>query len=158
MKTNNMKNIEWKKSSIDYNKLNNLNHRDITSSENGLYAATQINKNQGKKNAESGHMKLIQPLGSSLGGKIGGIITRDNGKLKENSILGNRANAEKYGVRIYATNLNTEEIWEYISIREAERDLKIQAPIIRKILRGLQPKTRCGWTFEYKNIDLAINF
>jgi hypothetical protein len=107
----------------------------------------------GMKNAESGHMNKIQKMGCSLGGKVGGVITRDSGKLKEYGILGNQSNAEKYGVRIYATNLNTEEVWEYISIREAERDLKIQAPIIRKILRGLQPKTRCGWTFEYKNID-----
>jgi hypothetical protein len=143
------KNIEWKKSSIDYDKLNELNHKTLTSSENGLYTATKINKNQGKKNAESGHMKSIQPLGASLGGKIGGVITRDNGKLKQNGILGNQANAEKYGVRIYATNLNTKEVCEYISIREAERSLSIQAPIIRKILRGLQPKTRCGWTFRY---------
>ena len=109
-----------------------------------------INKSQGKKNALSGHMKSIQPLGCSIGGKIGGVVTKTSGKLKENGKLGNEANQQKYGVRIIASNLLSEECWEYISIREAERDLKIQAPIIRKILRGNQPKTRCGWTFEYK--------
>ena len=118
--------------------------------QNGLLAATLINKNQGKKNAKSGHMKSIQRLGCSIGGKIGGIVTRDNGKLKEISLLGNEANQQKYGIRIIATNLLTEESWEYISISEAERDLKIQATIIRKILKGLQPKTKTGWTFEYK--------
>ena len=95
-------------------------------------------------------MKSIQRLGCSIGGKIGGIVTRDNGKLKEISLLGNEANQQKYGIRIIATNLLTEESWEYISISEAERDLKIQATIIRKILKGLQPKTKTGWTFEYK--------
>lgn len=122
----------------------------MSKKENGKLTATKINNNQGKKNAKSGHMKNIQKIGASLGGKIGGVVTKSNGKLKENGILGNRANAEKYGIRIYATNLNTNECWEYISIRETERDLKIQAPIIRKILKGLQPKTRCGWTFRYK--------
>jgi hypothetical protein len=121
----------------------------ISKKEN-IKVALQHSKLQGKKNAESGHMKSIQKIGCSIGGKVGGIMTRDSGKLKEHSKLGNEANAQKYGTRIYATNLNTEECWEYISIREAERDLKIQAPIIRKILRGLQPKTRCGWTFKYK--------
>lgn len=121
----------------------------ISKKENGNLAATKINKNQGKKNAQSGHMKKIQKIGAYLGGKIGGITTRDNGKLKQHGILGNQANAEKYGKRIYATNEITNQCWQYISIREAERDLKIQAPIIRKILKGLQPKTRCGWTFNY---------
>jgi hypothetical protein len=116
---------------------------------NGLIAATEINNQQGQKNAESGHMKSIQPLGCSIGGKVSA-----SRKSKEHFIeigkLGNEANQQKYGVRIIATNLLSEECWEYISIREAERDLKIQAPIIRKILKGNQPKTRCGWTFEYK--------
>ena len=122
---------------------------NLSKKENGLLAATQVNFNQGKKNAQSGHMKSIQPLGASIGGKVSA-----SKKPKEHFIeigkLGNEANQQKYGVRIFATNLNTEECWEYISIREAERDLNIQAPIIRKILKGLQPKTRCGWTFEYK--------
>lgn len=103
----------------------------------------------GKKNAESGHMKNIQKIGASIGGTKSGL-NKSKEFLLEIGKLASQSNAEKYGVRIYATNLNTKEIWEYISIREAERDLKIQAPIIRKILKGLQPKTRCGWTFNYK--------
>jgi len=94
-------------------------------------------------------MREIQKIGCSIGGKKAGLA-KSKKYLKEIGKLGNDANAEKYGVRIYATNLNTNKSWEYISIREAERDLGIQAPIIRKILRGKQPKTRCGWTFEYK--------
>lgn len=118
--------------------------------ENGKKAATDVNYNQGKKNAKSGHMKRIQPLGSSKGGKIGGIITRDNGKLKENGLLGNEVNQQKHGKRIIAENIITEECWEYISIREAERDTKVQAPIIRKILKGEQEKTKKGWKFYKK--------
>lgn len=148
------KNIKWANKELpglSHDELNKLTENILSKKENGLYAATHINKNQGKKNAQSGHMKNIQTIGAPLGGKIGGIVTRDTGKLKEHSLLGNKANAEKYGVKIYAFNLNTKESYEYISIRDAERKLKIQAPIIRKILRGLQPKTRCGWTFEYKH-------
>ena len=116
---------------------------------NGKFAATEINNQQGQKNKDSGLMKEIQKIGCSIGGKVSA-----SKKSKEHFIeigkLGNEANQQKYGIRIIASNLLSEECWEYISIREAERDLKIQAPIIRKILRGLQPKTRCGWTFEYK--------
>jgi hypothetical protein len=147
------KNIKWANKELPgltHEDLLQITISNLSKKENGLLAATQVNFNQGKKNAQSGHMKSIQPLGCSIGGKIGGTITRDSGKLKENGKLGNESNQQKYGVRIIATNLLSEECWEYISIREAERDLKIQAPIIRKILRGLQPKTRCGWTFEYK--------
>jgi hypothetical protein len=142
-------NIEWKKSTIDYSKLNNITHNQLTSKENGLLAATKINKNQGKKNVESGHMKTIQKIGCSIGGTISGN-NKTKAEMKAISLLGNKANAEKYGTRIYASNLNTNKYLEYISIREAERDLQIQAPIIRKILKGLQPKTRCGWTFSFK--------
>lgn len=111
--------------------------------------AKNINKTQGKKNAASGHMKRIQKIGCSIGGKKSGINKSKQYLLKIGEIA-SESNRQKYGVRIIATNLNTKECWEYISIREAERDLDIQAPIIRKILRGKQPKTRCGWTFEYK--------
>jgi hypothetical protein len=148
-------NIKWANKELpglSHDDLNKLTENILSKKENGLLAATQINKNQGKKNAKSGHMNTIQKLGCSIGGIVSGN-KKTKEQMKQISKLGNQANAEKYGVRIYATNLNTEEVWEYISIREAERDLKIQAPIIRKILRGLQPKTRCGWTFEYKNID-----
>jgi hypothetical protein len=103
----------------------------------------------GMKNTESGHMKRIQKIGAPIGGKISGL-KKSKEFLLEIGKKASTSNAEKYGVRIYAINLNTEECLEYISIREAERALKIQAPIIRKILRGLQPKTRCGWTFNYK--------
>lgn len=145
-----MNNIQWKKSTIDYDKLSELSHEKIVKQTNGKLAATIVNKNQGKKNAKNGHMKEIQKIGASLGGKVGGVVTRDSGKLKEHSKLGNEANQQKYGKRIIAYNQNTEECWEYISIRECERDLKIQAPIIRKIIKGNQPKTKCGWSFEYK--------
>ena len=146
-----MYNIQWKKSTIDYDKLSELSHEKIVKQINGKFAATVVNKNQGKKNAKSGHMKKIQKIGASIGGKIGGVVTKNSGKLKEHSKLGNEANQQKHGKRIIAYNQNTEECWEYISIRECERDIKIQAPIIRKILRGEQLKTRCGWIFEYKN-------
>jgi hypothetical protein len=115
---------------------------------NGTLAAIKVNNKQGEKNAKSGHMKSIQPLGSSKGGKIGGVILRDSGKLLEHSKLGNEANQQKHGKRIIGTNLITGESWEYISNHEAERDTKVPTCTIRKILRGEQPKTKSGWTFE----------
>jgi len=79
---------------------NKFSTKSITSRDNGKFAALEVNKNQGKKNADSGHMKKIQKLGSSLGGKIGGIITRDNGNLMIATKKANEANKQKYGIRI----------------------------------------------------------
>jgi len=113
-----------------------------------------VGKNWGKingnNNAISGHMKSIQPLGCSIGGKIGGAVLRDSGKLLEHSKLGNEANQQKYGERIIGTNLITGESWEYISKHEASRDTDVPTCTIRKILRGDQPKTKTGWTFYQK--------
>lgn len=116
---------------------------------NGSKAANTINKNQGKKNAQSGHMKEIQKIGCSIGGKIAGL-SKSKEYLKEISKLGNEANAQKYGERIIATNLITGECWEYISKHEAARDTNVPTCTIRKILKGLQPKTKTGWTFYEK--------
>jgi len=143
------KNIEWKKSSIDYIKLNEINHKSITSSKNGYKLATTKNKNQGKKNAATGHMKEIQKVGCSIGGKIAGL-SKSKEYLKKIGKLGNEVNAQKYGERIIATNLITGECWEYISKHEAARDTNVPTCTIRKILKGLQPKTKTGWTFYEK--------
>jgi hypothetical protein len=116
---------------------------------NGRYAATEVNNKQGEKNAQSGHMKEIQKLGCSIGGTISGN-NKSKEKLIEIGKLGNEVNQQVYGDRIIATNLITGECWEYISKHEAERDTGIPTCTIRKILRGLQPKTRCGWTFSEK--------
>lgn len=116
---------------------------------NGLIAATEINNQQGQKNAESGHMKSIQPLGCSIGGKVSA-----SRKTKEHFIeigkLGNEVNQQKYGERIIGENLITGECWEYISKHEAERDTNVPTCTIRKILKGDQPKTKTGWTFYKK--------
>lgn len=116
---------------------------------NGLIAATEINNQQGQKNAESGHMKSIQPLGCSIGGKVSA-----SRKSKEHFIeigkLGNETNQQKYGERIIGENLITGECWEYISKHEAERDTNVPTCTIRKILKGDQPKTKTGWTFYKK--------
>ena len=117
--------------------------------DNGVFAATQINNKQGQKNASSGHMKSIQPLGCSIGGKVSA-----GRKPKEHFIeigkLGNEANQQKYGERIIGENLITGECWEYISKHEAERDTNVPTCTIRKILKGDQPKTKTGWTFYKK--------
>jgi hypothetical protein len=147
------KDIKWANKELKgltHDILNDLTAQKLSRIENGKIAATMINSNQGKKNAKSGHMKSIQKIGCSLGGVKGGIVTRDSGKLKIATKLANEANIQKYGTRIVATNINTNKRIDFLSIRQAEKHLKIQAPIIRKIIRGLQEKTRCGWTFELK--------
>lgn len=85
-----------------------------------------------------------------IGGNIGGKITSSKYNMKEISKLGNEANIKKYGKSIFAHNIKTFEVKEFDSIGQAERYCEIQSSIIRKILKGLQPKTRCGWTFDYK--------
>lgn len=83
-------------------------------------------------------------------GKIGGKVTSSKYDMKERGRVGGKKTTEKYGKSVFANNLITFEVKEFDSIRQAERYCEIQAPIIRKILRRLQPKTRCGWTFNYK--------
>jgi hypothetical protein len=117
--------------------------------DNGNYAATEINNQQGQKNAVSGHMKKIQKIGCSIGGTISGN-NKTKKELLELSKLGNEANQQKYGIRIIATNLITGECWEYISKHEAARDTAVPTCTIRKILRGDQTKTKTGWTFTEK--------
>ena len=124
---------------------------NIAKRQNGTIAASKVNNEQGKKNAKSGHMKSIQSLGASLGGKIIAMKNVKSGELKKRGLNGARANKEKYGIRISSTNLITGESVEHISIGEAESYTKVQSVIITKILRGLQPKTRNGWVFTKIN-------
>jgi hypothetical protein len=146
------KNIKWANKElpgVTHEDLLEITISNISKKENGLLAATQVNCNQGKINAESGHMSNIQKIGCSIGGTISG-----NNKtieyLTEISKLGNQVNIEKHGIPIIGENLITGECWEYPSIGEAERDTNVQSAIITKILRGKQPKTRSGWTFYKK--------
>lgn len=141
--------IEWKNSKIDYDKLSELTHDILSKKINGLNAALNVNNKQGQKNAENGHMKEIQKIGCSIGGKKTGL-SKSKEYLKEIGKLGNEVNAQKYGERIIGTNLITGECWEYISKHEAARDTNVPTCTIRKILNGLQPKTKTGWTFDYK--------
>ena len=61
-------------------------------------------KINGRKNADSGHMKAIQKIGASIGGKKSGL-SKSKEYLKEIGKIASKSNAEKHGVRIYATNL-----------------------------------------------------
>jgi hypothetical protein len=115
---------------------------------NGTKAATTVNKNQGKINSLNGHMKNIQKIGCSLGGKISGISNRDSGKLKEISKLGQLANIKKYGIKIKAIKKDTNEVSIFNSIGLAERALNIHAVSIRNCLKGKQPYSK-GYTFQY---------
>lgn len=87
---------------------------------------------------------------ASIGGKVGGKIKASKYDMKALSKLGNDANVKKYGKPVFAHNVKTYEVKQFDSIGQAEKYCKIQSVTITKILRGNQPKTRCGWTFNYK--------
>lgn len=83
------------------------------------------------------------------GGKIGGIITASKYDMKERGRIGGKVTIDRYGKPVFAHNIKTYEVKQFDSIGQAEKYCKIQSVVITKILRGLQPKTRCGWTFNY---------
>jgi hypothetical protein len=93
------------------------------------------------------HSYEMQKLGCSIGGKIS-TMNYSSDFLKSISPLGNKANIEKYGKKVITTNIKTNESFTFHSIREAERVLNIQAPLIRRCLNNLQPKSK-GYTFQY---------
>jgi hypothetical protein len=83
-------------------------------------------------------------------GKLGGKATALKYDMKERGKIGGKATTERYGKKVFAHNIETCEVKTFDSIRQAERYCDIQTAIVRKILRGLQSKTRCGWTFNYQ--------
>lgn len=87
---------------------------------------------------------------AAIGGKIGGKVKASKYDMKALSKLGNEGNVKKYGKAVFAHNIKTFEVKEFDSIGQAEKYCKIQSVTITKILRGLQPKTRCGWIFNKK--------
>ena len=87
---------------------------------------------------------------ASIGGKVGGKTTSLKYDMKVISKLGNEANVKKYGKKVFANNIKTYEVKSFDSIGQAARYSNIQGVIIRKILKGLQPNTRCGWIFNYQ--------
>jgi hypothetical protein len=93
------------------------------------------------------HSYKMQKLGCSIGGKIS-TMNYSSDFLKSISPLGNKSNIEKYGKKVIATNIKTGDKFNFQSIREAERELNIQAPLIRKCLKNIQPKSK-GYTFQY---------
>ena len=120
-------------------------------------------KDLGKKYGKLGAAKVVkEKLGihsaskeqriewGKIGGKFGGLATSLKYDMKEISKLGNQANIKKHGKPLFAHNINTFEFIEFDSIGQAEKYCDIQSVTITKILRGLQPKTRCGWKFTLK--------
>ena len=113
---------------------------------NGRLAATTINKNQGKKNAESGHMKNIQKIGCSIGGKV--LTDKKLNHLRNVSFLGNQANIKKYGKPIKAICISTKKESCFKSIGEASRQLSISKRLILNCLSKKQKQSK-GYQFFY---------
>jgi hypothetical protein len=94
------KNIEWKKSNIDYDKLNELTHVDLVRIENGKQT---INKNRTKESCSRG---------GKIGGKNGGnkakelklgfhsLTSEERSKIgkKVGDVIGPRSHIEGFGI------------------------------------------------------------
>lgn len=78
-----MKNIEWKKSSLNLNKLNNLTHKQLTSKANGEH---NVKSGLLKSIAKKGGDKTYQKYGNPAAGKYGKSILQydlDGNFIKE---------------------------------------------------------------------------
>jgi hypothetical protein len=128
------------------NKLHELYAKDLGKKYGKLGGAKTFKEKLGIHAATKEKRKLW----ASIGGNIGGKITASKYDMKQFSKLGNEANIKKYGKQLYAHNHKTYEVKSFDSIGQAEKYTDVQSVTITKILRGLQPKTRCGWTFSKK--------
>jgi hypothetical protein len=127
-------------------KVDKLKYNETDYVKVGLYTATKINHNQGKKNAENGHMRNIQKIGCSLGGRVAGKRKVLDGTWNDISLLGNKANIEKHGKRITAINVVTNEETDFKSVGSASRELNIHKRSIFNCLQGKQHQTK-GYKF-----------
>lgn len=100
-------NIEWKKSSIDYNKLNKVSHADLIRIENGKKT---ISKNRTKESCSKG---------GKIGGPKGGNKSRDEktgfhamskeDRVKLSKEIGNRIGPRSYQEGFGMYGLSNEE-------------------------------------------------
>lgn len=138
-------NIEWKKSKIDYDKLNELTYKKIAQKEAGL---NSVYSGQLAK-ARIGNGKKAKESGQLLKAAIkGGEAVRDNGKLAEIRALPKKLPYTT--TEIISINKETKKKLKYKSQHDAARILNLPVGNINKVLTG-ERKSVGGYYFEYKN-------
>ena len=70
---------------------------------------------------------------------------------KQTNIKNGNLAKERYGKKVIATNLTTNEQFVFNSQKETARELGINLRLITRILKGLR-KTTNGFTFSYLNL------
>jgi hypothetical protein len=146
-----MNNIEWKKSSIDYDKLNQLSHQQLTRIENGKQT---ISKNSsyiarskgGETNKKTGH---ISNLGKKYGSQIGKKYGKENIKHTKTpeAIAKQVASVSK---AIQQLSIDGKLIKEWDSMNDAKR-AGYHAGHISNCCNGLKPQYK-GYLWIFKNI------
>jgi len=164
--------IEWKKSSIDYDKLNQITHKSLVSSqEKSSEWKEKISKsNKGKVVSNESKEKIKESLkilrnklskeerkliyaNNAMLGKTHSEETKN--KIREKAIgriISDKQKkdiSKKLSVPIIATNLSTGIKTEYSSQKEASKTLGLTG--ILHVLKG-RSKQCGGYYFEYKDV------
>jgi hypothetical protein len=146
MKMNN--NIEWKKSSIDYDKLNQITHADLTRIENGKQtihknSSTKGRSKGGQTNKKSGHI-------SSLGKQWGAINALKGGTTQEIRLIGAKAMKEKASIPVLQLSMDGTLIKEWSSMQEAGRNGFNVSQISAICNNKPKMKTHKGFIWKFK--------
>jgi hypothetical protein len=155
-----MKNIEWKKSDIDYDKLNKLTHKQIVASNMSSDRKKTDEEKEKISKKLKGKSKSESHKNSLKGKRLNpGMMGKSKSKIKINAAkvnarlggltgAGGRATQEKYGVKILVYKFpSMEYVDEYISIKDAARKLYINPGNISNVLSGRTTQTK-GYTFK----------
>jgi hypothetical protein len=163
--------IEWKKSSIDYDKLNQITHKSLVSSqEKSIEHKNKIGKgNKGKIRTDDNKVKIKEALKTKMNNlsdedrkkiysnksMLGKKHSEDTKKKMRESALGKvisehqkQIAREKSSIAIIATNIKTGEITEYSSTKQAKEILGLTG--ILHVLKG-RYKQCGGYYFKYKD-------
>lgn len=143
------KNIEWKKSTIDYDKLNQLTPQKLTRSENGKRTIKENSSFEGRskggqKNKENGHI-------SRLGKEWGSIIGKKYGKENYKHLRTKEAIAKQVqssSTPIIQLTIDGTIIREWNSMNDAKR-AGYHAGHISNCCNGLKPQYR-GFLWKFK--------
>jgi hypothetical protein len=155
-----MKNIEWKKSNIDYDKLNELTHKKLIAT---TLATGKIKTNEEKEKISKklkGKPKSEEHKNSLKGKRLNpGMMGKSKSEAKINAAkvnarlggltgAGGKATQEKYGTHINAYKYpSMEYVGTYLSIKDAGRKLDINFGNISSVLKEKSKQTK-GYTFK----------
>lgn len=162
---NNMKKIQWKQSIIDYDKLNEITHKSLVSSqEKSTSHKKKISESHKGKTLSKEHLENLKKTNNLFGDKPAWNKDKTGYKTKPHSIETKQKMSEKakgrvisqkqkkdiskkLSIPIIATNLKTGKQKEYKSQKDAADKLGLTG--ILHVLKG-RSKQCGGYYFEYK--------